>query len=140
MMRFTHPANGGKLNEMVCPRLTCYLIYLPAPARPADCDVPPHLPLLPRISHYPSKLAGLHACSHLSFGRTPNPPRSSHATPLRKSPPRPTHPMSNSCRCPDSSSPSSHLPEALEPMPTMPVSQRSIAPRAPHNRNPQTSA
>src|SRR5208337_5197953 len=25
MMRFTHPANGGKLNEMVCPRLTTYL-------------------------------------------------------------------------------------------------------------------
>src|ERR1700690_1859471 len=26
MMRFTHPAKGGKLNEMVCPRLTRYLL------------------------------------------------------------------------------------------------------------------
>src|ERR1700691_5446488 len=138
MMRLTHPANGGKLNEMDCPRLT--ISYLPAPVLPADCDVPPHPPRALRISHYPLRLAGLHACSHLSFGRTPNPPRSSPATPLRKPSPQPKRPTSNSYRCPGSSSPSSHLPAALEPMPTMPASPRSIAPRAPHNRNPQTSA
>src|ERR1700686_2525226 len=25
MMRFTHPANGGKVNEMVCPRGTVFI-------------------------------------------------------------------------------------------------------------------
>ncbi len=26
MMRFTHPAKGGKLNEIVCPRGTCLIL------------------------------------------------------------------------------------------------------------------
>src|ERR1700694_1292984 len=59
MMRFTHPANGGKLTEMVCPRGTIFIFL--APAHPAGCDDPPHLPRAHRISHYPSKPSGLHA-------------------------------------------------------------------------------
>src|SRR6266849_8658587 len=59
MMRFTHPAKGGKLNEMVCPRGTVFIF--PAPAQPADCDVPQHRPRARRISHYPSKPSVLHA-------------------------------------------------------------------------------
>jgi len=43
MMRRTHPAKGGKLNEMVCPRGTLSF-YLCGSEQPADCDVPPHRP------------------------------------------------------------------------------------------------
>lgn len=84
-MRFTHPANGGKLNEMVWPRLTIFIFL--ARAQPADCDVPPNLSPAHRISHYPSKPSGLHAHRCWSFGRAPN--RARCASRLRSAAPVP---------------------------------------------------